>query len=154
MPHRTGAILGKYKHIIVIAVALAAVGSYFLPPNIFVFAAPNHANSAARDSILKGLSHSASSSSAPHTSSTTKAAGSKASADPGTGNTGTGNTGNLNSGNGNIGNLNSGNGNIGNQNPGSNNIGNHNPGNGFIGNNCGSGSGHYTCVKNGKIVRG
>src|SRR6266496_457673 len=60
--------LGKYKHMIVIAVVIVALGAYFLPLST-VFAGHNtnngNANQAARDKISKG-------SSSPTTDSKTK----------------------------------------------------------------------------------
>ena len=41
MWNRIGENVSKYKHIIILGVAIAAVRSYFLPINAFVFAAHN-----------------------------------------------------------------------------------------------------------------
>jgi hypothetical protein len=152
--------LGKYKHIILIAVAVTALGAYLLPLST-VFAANNSANQAARDAILK-KGHPSNS---PSTSITTKTNSNPSS---GSGSTGTsssnpssstsitkpgtdttfsngnsaqlggpgdsGNIGRGNTGTGNTGNLNSGNGNTGNLNSGNNNCGNLNSINNNVGN--------------------
>ena len=111
MSHPLGAKLGKYKHMIVIAVAVAAFGAYFLPLST-VFAAHTTngntaagANNAARGAIANG-----------HPSSSNTNSRSATSGDPniGNGNTGQNNVGNLNSGNNNVGNCNTGDNNIGN----------------------------------------
>src|SRR5439155_6152297 len=129
--------LGKYKHMIVIAVVVVALGAYFLPLST-VFAGHNtnngNANQAARDKISKGSSSpttdsktksnsggssnpSSSTSSSNPSSSTSSSAPSKSKdngnsaqvAGPGdNGNVGRGNVGKGNIGIGNIGDDNTG----------------------------------------------
>jgi PPE-repeat protein len=188
MPNHIVSWFGKYKHWIVIGVALTSLAAYFIPLH-FVFASHTNgntaagANQAARTSILNSLNvhpsgsalkgstnpaSASSSSSTSNTPSSTKTAsttpGISGDVNVGKGNTGNNNVGNNNHGNNNVGNANNGNnnrgnantgnGNVGSANQGNNNIGHNSIGNGFIGSNCGSASGHYTCVQNGHIVRG
>jgi len=143
--------LGKYKHMIVIAVVVVALGAYFLPLST-VFAGHNanngNANQAARDKISKGQSSSpstnpSSSSSSPSTNPSSSSSSPSKSKDTtfsngnsaqiggandkgnvGRGNTGTGNIGIGNNGNGNTGHNNNGNGNCGNNLNGNGNVGN------------------------------
>ena len=132
--------LGKYKHMIVIAVVVVALGAYFLPLST-VFAGHNtnngSANQAARDKISKGQSSSpstnpSSSSSSPSKSKDTtfsngnsaQIGGANDKGNVGRGNTGTGNIGIGNNGNGNTGHNNNGNGNCGNNLNGNGNVGN------------------------------
>jgi hypothetical protein len=167
MIHPLGTALSKYKHIILIAVTLVALGAYFLPLST-VFAGHNSktaagANQAARDAISKG--HSSSPNSNSKTNSGTSSNPGSSSSGSSTGNSKTkgkdttfsngnsaqlggpgdkGNIGRGNKGSGNIGNDNPGNGNIGNHNGGNGNCGNNNNGNGNVGNNGnGIGGGKY-----------
>src|SRR5713101_234101 len=153
MHHHIGATVSKYRHIIVIGIALAALGSYFLPLNNFVFAGHNgngaSANTAARDAILKGHSgssgsgSSSNSNSKPNTvTSSTNPSSSSSSSKPAKDTTfSNGNSAQIGGpgDNGNIGHNNQGKGNTGNGNNGQDNVGNFNNGGppGQIGNFCG-----------------
>ncbi|SRR5207302_9528997 len=149
--------LGKYKHMIVIAVVVVALGAYFLPLST-VFAGHNtnngNANQAARDKISKG-------SSSPTTDSKTKSnSGSSSNPSSSTGSSGPSTDSKTNSktksndnspqvgDNGNVGRGNTGKGNIGIGNDGNDNTGHGNHGNGNCGNNL-NGNGNVGNAGNG-----
>ena len=132
MSHPLGAKLGKYKHMIVIAVAVAAFGAYFLPLST-VFAAHTTngntaagANNAARGAIANGHPSSSKSNTGTTSNSGTSSpsSNSKTNTNSRSATSGDPNIGNGNTGQNNVGNLNSGNNNVGNCNTGDNNIGN------------------------------
>jgi hypothetical protein len=155
--------LGKYKHIILIAVGVAALGAYLLPLST-VFAAHNSANTAAganqaaRNAISNGQSSSASTNPSSSSSSGSGSASPNSNSNPNS-NSGTSSSNpsssasttkpgtdtlfsNGNSAqvggpgdNGNIGRGNTGTGNTGHNNNGNGNVGNGNHGNGNCGNN-------------------